>query len=63
MASGPRRKLEKFKAYRERLREEHLFRKIYLKGRMIWPGNHITRDGKVSRQYSHGTYERRMGKL
>ncbi len=54
MASGPRRKLEPFKKYRERLKEEHILRKFYLRGRMIWPGNYIDKDGKVSREFSAG---------
>ncbi len=60
MASGPRRKLEPFKKYRERLKEEQKALKAYLKGRLIWPGNHITIDGNVSRQFSFGTYRKRM---
>lgn len=60
MASGPRRKLEPFEKYRERLIEEHKALKAYIKGAMFWPGNYINRDGKISKAASYGTFRKEM---
>jgi hypothetical protein len=44
MASGPRRHLEDFNRYRERLKKEHAQVKEKLKGRLVWFSGYLKYD-------------------